>query len=85
MSVEIRQSDVDIIERYSNQPAVLPQDLRRRIERHWGGAPVLLYGLADLDASMKLLRTWLALGPEYVAIAKQPEGAGRTRVHSFER
>ena len=74
MAAELRQTDLDIIERYSDQPARLPVDLRRRIERHWGGSPVELYALADLDPSMRLSRTWLALGPLQVAIVVQPSG-----------
>ena len=85
MPAAVRRSDLDIIERYTSQPARLPMDLRQRIERQWGGQPVQLYGLADLDASMRLGRTWLALGPQHVAVVRQPEGAGRSHVHSFER
>jgi ATP-binding cassette subfamily B protein len=84
-SKEARDSNRTIIERYTDQPQRLPYDLRARIERSWGGLPVQLYAMADLDASLRLARTWVALGPRHVAVARQPEGAGRTAVHSFER
>jgi ATP-binding cassette subfamily B protein len=75
--------DRQIIERYTLQPAGLPRDLRRRIEDSWGGGPILLYALADLDPAMKLARTWLALGEARVAIAS--EAHGDVEVRSFER
>jgi ATP-binding cassette subfamily B protein len=85
MSQEPRHDDEQIIARYTDQPAQLPLDLRRRIEREWGGQPVQLYALADLDASMQLSRCWVALGPQHIALATQPEGAGRSEIHSIER
>ena len=69
-----------IIETYLDQPTRLPADLRTRIERQWGGEPVQLYALADLDASLKLTRTWLAIGPRHVALAGE-DG----QVRAFER
>ena len=52
----------EIISRYIRQPARLPAELRARIEREWGGRPVQLYALADLDQSLRLSEAWLALG-----------------------
>ena len=80
-----RDSDLEIIARYTDQPEQLPRDLRQRIEQQWGGHPVQLYAMADLDASMRFARTWLALGPRHVAIARQAEGAGRSEIRVFER
>jgi ATP-binding cassette subfamily B protein len=85
LSAEARDSNRRIIERYTDQPERLPADLRARIERSWGGSPVQLYAMADLDASMRFARIWVALGPRHVAVAQQREGAGRTAVTSFER
>jgi ATP-binding cassette, subfamily B, bacterial len=71
--------DHQIIARYLGQPARLPADLRAQIERAWGGRPVQLYALADLDASLRLGQSWLALGPDHVAIARpNGHGAGAT-------
>ncbi len=33
-----------------------------------------LYALTDLDASMRLCRRWLALGPEHIAFAEEGDG-----------
>jgi ATP-binding cassette subfamily B protein len=85
MPETIRQNDLEIIRRYTDQPERLPTEIRRRIERSWGGRPVQLYALCDLDPSLTLCRTWLLLGPEHVAVVEQPEGAGPSRIHSFTR
>src|SRR5437762_8868390 len=72
-----QQLDHHIIERYTAQPTRLPPELRRKIEHAWkgrgggGGEPVQLYALADLDPSLKLTETWLALGPRHIAVAKR--------------
>ena len=60
----------DIIERYTGQPSRLPAELRARIEAAFGGAPVELYALADLDHTLSLTESWLALGPLHVALAR---------------
>ena len=85
MSAEARGENRTIIERYTDQPVRLPRELRTRIEHLFGGLPVQLYALADLDASLRLARTWVALGPRHVAVARQPESAGRTQVTLIER
>ena len=75
--------DRRIIERYTDQPARMPSDVRTAIEGAWGGRPVQLYALLDLDAGMRLSEAWLALGETEVAIAKR-EGVEWT-VQSFAR
>src|SRR5204863_673915 len=67
----LQQLDDYIIARYTAQPTRLPAELRREIERAWEGTPVQLYALADLDQSLRLTETWLALGPRHVAIARR--------------
>ncbi len=76
--------DTRIIECYTDQPAHMPADLRRRIEDRWDGEPVQLYALADLDDSMSLTRRWFALGPSKAATASQRDD-GSWRIDSFER
>ena len=76
--------DTRIIERYTDQPAQMPADLRRRIEDRWDGEPVQLYALADLDESMSLTRRWFALGPTKASTASQRDD-GSWRIDSFER
>ena len=63
--------DDHIIARYTAQPARLHPELRRQIESAWQGAPVQLYALADLDQSLRLTETWVALGPHHLAVARR--------------
>src|SRR5215475_1289392 len=79
------KNDIDgrIIDRYTDQPAALPAELRARIERSWGGGPVQLYAYADLDSSLQLAKTWVALGPTHVAVVPMLTAAAAIRV--FER
>jgi ATP-binding cassette subfamily B protein len=74
---ERTQNTIDrrIIERYTDQPARMPVEVRSAIEGAWGGRPVQLYALTDLDAGMRLGEAWLALGEHDVAIARRPEDA----------
>ena len=76
--------DQEIISRYIHQPVRLPPDLRARIERAWGGDPVQLYALADLDHALKLCESWLALGPRHVAVAR-PAGREGWEVRTVDR
>ncbi len=46
----------EIITRYIGQPARLPDDAPRALERAWNGEPIQLYALADLDHTLKLER-----------------------------
>ncbi len=80
MSSQTLADDRAIIETYLEQPSQLPRDLRSRIEAQWGGGPVQLYALADLDASMNLAQTWVALGPKHIALATS-DG----QIRAFER
>src|SRR5207249_9174342 len=75
--------DDQIIARYTAQPPRLPLELRREIEHAWQGAPVQLYALADLDQSLRLAETWLALGPRHIAVATRDSGGWDVR--SIER
>ncbi|MBI5153975.1 ABC transporter ATP-binding protein [Candidatus Poribacteria bacterium] len=84
MSIEQGSINHHIIGKYTDQPEVLPSEIRGRLQDTWGGAPVQLYALADLDGSLKLAERWVALGPEHLAIAERhPEG--EPAVHTFER
>ena len=79
----LQHLDDHIIARYTAQPTRLPQELRREIEHAWQGAAVQLYALADLDQSLRLTETWLALGPRHIAVAKRDSQGWEVR--SFER
>jgi ATP-binding cassette, subfamily B, bacterial len=76
--------DQQIISRYLGQPAELPAAVRSRIEDAFGGAPVQLYGLADLDHALHLKESWLALGPRHVALAR-PDAKGSWNVRAVQR
>jgi ATP-binding cassette subfamily B protein len=76
-------TDLAILERYTDQPAALPRALRSSIEERFLGQPVQLYALADLDASLHLAETWLALGPRDVAVASVQ--GGRPEIRTFAR
>jgi ATP-binding cassette subfamily B protein len=67
----LQHLDDHIIARYTAQPARLPLELRRQIESAWQGAPVQLYALADLDQSLRLTETWVALGPRHLSVARR--------------
>ncbi|HEV8364978.1 MAG TPA: ABC transporter ATP-binding protein [Gemmatimonadaceae bacterium] len=76
--------DRQIISRYLGQPSELPAAVRSRIEESFGGEPVQLYGLADLDHTLQLKESWLALGPSHVALAR-PDAKGSWHVRAVER
>ncbi len=85
--------DQEILDRYIHQPPRLPAELRAAIERVWGNEPVQLYALADLDHTLRLGESWLALGATQVAVARRDERRGNDArrgnsewdVHSIER
>jgi len=79
-----QSTDARIISRYTDQPAEMPAELRDRIEAAWGGQPVYLYALADLNERMELERTWVAFGPDHVALARET-GDAEPAIQSFER
>ena len=84
MATENQTLDQAIVERYAGQPTRLPIELRRQIETSWGGSPVLLYALADLDASLRLSEIWVAVGSESVAVARRAV-ADQWRIEEFPR
>lgn len=76
--------NTDIIRRYLDQPEALPPAVRSQIELRLGGEPVQLYALADLDASLCLSQTWVALGPHHVALARA-NGHGDAEIVTIDR
>jgi len=74
----------EIISRYIGQPASLPSDVRAALERAWDGRQIQLYALADLDHTLTLRESWLALGASHVAVAR-PAPNGSWDVESVER
>ena len=83
--IETRNRDLEIVARYTDQPATLPPRIRSEIEKGWGDEPVQLYAMVDLDPSMRLVQNWLALGPRHVAVARVASDGGEPELQSFER
>lgn len=76
--------DQEIITRYIGQPARLARELRARIEQACAGNSIQLYALADLDHTLRLGESWLALTAHHVALARRDE-SGEWRVRAIER
>jgi ATP-binding cassette, subfamily B, bacterial len=79
------QTDREIVERYQDQPAVMPAAVRDAITAAWGGAPLELYALADLSPSLQLQHTWIALCEHAVATARQPDNNTPPQVQVIPR
>lgn len=63
-----------LLERYTDQPDVLPDAIRRKAESEWGNQPVQLYAMGDLDASLKLAQIWFLVGQDNCAIVRETNG-----------
>lgn len=89
--------NLEIIKRYVDQPAVLPEAIRTTVEKLWNSPrgltragngkydAVQLYALTDLSPQLKLVQVWLMLGPTYVAIARQDSDGKVVIVANIER
>ena len=53
--------DRELADRYLDQPAIMPQEVRQRISASTGGEAIQLYALADLSPSHQLTEQWIAL------------------------
>jgi ATP-binding cassette subfamily B protein len=80
--------DASLIRDYLGQPELLPRALARGIEKLFGGEPIQLYALADLDPGFRLGEgAWLALGPEALAVClpgQEPRLLPRARLASID-
>src|SRR3989441_10965832 len=81
----VHNLDREIVARYTDQPPRLPPELRAQIEARWHGAPVQLYALADLDHRLRLTKSWVALGPRHIAVARPGERGLGWGIHSVVR
>ena len=69
MNTKAHLRNQKLVREYTDQPEVLPEQVRHAIEARWGHPePIQLYALADLDPQLKLTQTWVCLGPTRVAI-----------------
>jgi len=75
-----------VVERYLEQPARMPDAVREAIERHWDGDRIVLYALLDLDSAMRLAWRWVAVGARHISTVEasddRPMGAVRTFLRS---
>ena len=79
----LKPTDVEWVERYNKQPGLIPQEVRRLAEETWGGEPVQLFALVDLDVKLQLTEAWLMLGAKAVALAtRMPGEAWSLRSHA---
>jgi ATP-binding cassette, subfamily B, bacterial len=85
MDTQKIDTNSEIIKKYTDQPATMPKEIRDEIESSWKGQPVQLYALADLDSSLNLTQTWVALGPQELVIVYPSNGNGREKIKSFPR
>lgn len=85
MTTNTRTSDLELFQSSTDQPSRLPAELRQLIEQRWGGRPVQLYALADLDGSLLFAETWIVVGPLHVAVANWDPMKGAPEVTDFER
>jgi ATP-binding cassette subfamily B protein len=67
MSSAVHDIDRRIIDRYTDQPAGLPAELRRRIEA-LHAEPVQLYAFADIDERYVLAPGWVVLTRRHVTV-----------------
>lgn len=79
-----RYSDRDLAERYTDQPARLPDAMRAEFGRAFGGDPILAYAWVDLNEALELAECWLALSPRYVGVL-DVRASGPARVHVVAR
>jgi len=68
MSTVTTLDDVELLKRYTDQPARLPDDVRRLVALATGETQVDAYALIDLDAELRLCERWLVLTPGWVAL-----------------
>lgn len=75
-------SDRELAERYTNQPARLPDAVRARLLQACDGEPLLAYALVDLDERLALVERWVALTRHWLVCieAHAPDGARVERI-----
>ncbi|MBV8212384.1 MAG: ABC transporter ATP-binding protein [Verrucomicrobia bacterium] len=74
-----------LFDRYLDQPQTIPRDLRARLENACASESVQLYGLADLDSSLRLCQIWVALTANYFGIARTADRMIDEQIRVIER
>lgn len=99
ITLSTRYNDnLEIIKRYVDQPAILPEAIRTIVEQLWNKTrldnqttnklpyqAVQLYALTDLTPQLKLAQIWILLGPAYLAIAKQNADGKVVIINNIDR
>jgi ATP-binding cassette subfamily B protein len=78
-------NSADIVQRYTDQPSVMPGEVRNVIETQCNNEVIQLYALADLNASMQLVESWVAITRNYVAMTKADRSSGKIDVKTIPR
>ncbi|MBV8814790.1 MAG: hypothetical protein JO271_09880, partial [Verrucomicrobia bacterium] len=74
-----------LFDRYLDQPDTIPRDVRDRLERACTGESVQLYGLTDLDSSLRLCQNWIALTVNYLAVVRAADRAADEQIRVIPR
>ena len=69
------QANQQLIERYLDQPSVLPKEIRTLIENKPTPDKVQFYALADLNTELQITTEWLVLSEHRVSLVKK-NGSG---------
>jgi ATP-binding cassette subfamily B protein len=85
MTLDLRFNDRDVIERYTDQPARLPDSVRRLLGRADPLASINCYALSDLDSRLTFARTWLVLTTRELVVARQQPGGAFELLHTSHR
>ena len=72
-------SDAELAERYTDQPARLPDGVRAELSRALDGEPLLAYALVDLNEELELCERWVALSRHWL-VTIGDQGSGGTRI-----
>ncbi len=76
--------ETEMIKRYTDQPEILPEELRTLVRKNWNGAEILLYSFLDLNEFYQLESSWICLGRENFCLAKKNQD-GSWRIDNFAR
>ncbi|HYJ10797.1 MAG TPA: hypothetical protein VEX18_17365, partial [Polyangiaceae bacterium] len=74
MTLDPRFNDRDVIERYTDQPARLPDSVRRLLGRADPLANITCYALSDLGSRLTFANSWLVLTTRELVVARQQPG-----------
>ena len=77
-------SDAELAERYTDQPARLPDGVRAELSRALDGEPLLAYAFVDLNEELELCERWLALSRHWL-VTIGGQSSGRPRIERVPR